>query len=229
MNKIKVLYDVFKTMKEKEVFKGNVKFEAAKGEVKVLSFSNEFETNTKSGETKANINVDLDAEGKKVKHESNSEFNIKDCPHHEFHRGMHMHNHNQGMNMHGMRGHGGIKGGLSKAAFILNLLNNVEVEEKDEKAIISLELKEVFKEIKDMHKECHKGMDEQKIMEHIKQMKEGNHSGFHKHHKFIKELLCSEDSNPVLKIYANKNNEVEKVEISSEGENTVNGSLDLVW
>lgn len=32
MNKIKVLYDVFKIMKEKEVFKGHVKFETAKGE-----------------------------------------------------------------------------------------------------------------------------------------------------------------------------------------------------
>ena len=227
MNKIKVLYDVFKTMKEKEVFKGNIKFEATKGDAKVFSFSNEFETNTKSGETKANINVDLDAEGKKVKHESNSEFNIKDCPHHGFHRGMHMHNH--GMNMHGMRGHGGIKGGLSKVTFILNLLNNIQVEEKDEKAIISLELKEVFKEIKDMHKECYKGMDEEKIMEHIKQMKESDDRSFHKHHKFIKELLCSQDSDAVLKIYGNKNNEVEKVEISSTGENTVNGSLDLVW
>lgn len=225
MNKIKVLYDVFKTMKEKEVSKGSVKLEATKGDVKVLSFSNEFETNTKSGETKANISVDLDAEGKKVKHDSNSEFNIKECPHHGFHRGMH----NHGMNMHGMHGHGGIKGGLSKVTFILNLLNNVQVEEKDEKAIISLELKEVFKEIKDMHKEFHKGMDEEKIMEHIRQMKESDDRGFHKHHKFIKELLCSENSDAILKIYANKNNEVEKVEISSKGENAVNGSLDLVW
>lgn len=222
MNKIKVLYDVFKTMKEKEVFKGSVKLEATKGDVKVLSFSNEFETDTKSGETKADISVDLDAEGKKVKHDSNSEFNIKECPHHGFHRGMH----NHGMNMHG---HGGIKGGLSKVTFILNLLNNVQVEEKDEKAIISLELKEVFKEIKDIHKECHKGMDEEKIMEHIRQMKESDDSGFHKHHKFIKELLCSENSDAILKIYANKDNEVEKVEISSKGENAVNGSLDLVW
>lgn len=128
MNKIKVLYDVFKTMKEKEVFKGSVKLEATKGDVKVLSFSNEFETDTKSGETKANISVDLDAEGKKVKHDSNSEFNIKECPHHGFHRGMH----NHGMNMHG---HGGIKGGLSKVTFILNLLNNVQVEEKDERLL----------------------------------------------------------------------------------------------
>lgn len=220
MNKIKVLYDVFKTMKEKEVFKGNIKLEAAKGDVKVLSFSNEFETNTKSGETKANINVDLDAEGKKVKHESNSEFNIKNCPHHGFHRGMHMH---------GVHGHGGIKGGLSKITFVLNLLNNVQVEEKDEKNIISLELKEVFKEIKDMHKEFHEGIDEEKIMEHIKQMKEGSNRDFHKHHEFIKKLLYSEDSDALLKIYANKNNEVEKIEISSKGENTVNGSLDLLW
>ncbi len=227
MNKIKVLYDVFKTMKEKEVFKGNIKLEAAKGDVKVLSFSNEFETNAKSGETKANINVDLDAEGKKVKHESNSEFNIKDCPHHGFHRGIHMHDH--GMNMHGMHGHGGIKGGLSKITFMLNLLNNVQVEEKDEKNIISLELKEVFKEIKDMHKEFHEGIDKEKLMEHIKQMKEGSDKDFHKHHEFIKKLLLSEDSDAKLKIYANKNNEVEKVEISSTGESAVNGELDLVW
>ena len=226
MNKIKVLYDVFKTMKEKEVFKGNIKLEAVKGDVKVISFSNEFETNTKSGETKANINFDLDSEGKKVKHESNSEFNIKDCPHGRFHRGIHMHNH--GMNMHRMFGHGGIKGGLSKITFILNLLNNVKVEEKDEKAIISLELKEVFQEIKDMHKEFHKEMDEEKIMEHLRQVKRNDDRGFHEHHKFIKELLSSEDCNAVVKIYANKNSEIEKVEISSTGQNTVNGSLDLV-
>lgn len=90
-------------------------------------------------------------------------------------------------------------------------------------------MKEVFKEIKDIHKECHKGMDEEKIMEHIRQMKESDDRGFHKHHKFIKELLCSENSDAILKIYANKDNEVEKVEISSKGENAVNGSLDLVW
>jgi len=227
MNKIKVLYDVFKTLKEKEVFKGKIKLEATKGEVKVLSFSNEFETNTKSGETKANINVDLDAEGKKVKYESNSEFNIKDCPHHGFHKGMNVHNH--GMKMHGIHGHGGIKEGLSKITFVLNLLNNVQVEEKDEKNIISLELKEVFKEIKDMHKEFHEGIDKEKLMEHIKQMKEGSDKNFQRHHEFIKELLFSEDSDVKLRIYANKNNEVEKVEILSTGESAANGALDLLW
>ena len=46
MNKIKLLYDVFKTMKEKESFNVNIKVDAAKGETKVLSFSNEFATNT---------------------------------------------------------------------------------------------------------------------------------------------------------------------------------------
>ena len=115
MNKIKVLHDVFKTMKDKEIFKGNLKLEAAKGEVKILSVSNEFETNTKSGETKAKLNLDIDAEGKKVKHESNSEFNIKNCPHHKFHRGAHMHHHGHG------NGHGGIKAGFSKITLELNL------------------------------------------------------------------------------------------------------------
>ncbi|MDR3596043.1 hypothetical protein [Clostridium sp.] len=222
MNKIKVLYDVFKTMKDKELFKGNIKVEAAKGEVKVLSFSNEFEINTKSGETKAKLNVDLDAEGKKVKHESNSEFNIKDCPHHKFHKGMHMHHHR-------MHGHGGIKAGLSRITFVLNLLNNVQIEEKEEKSIISLELKEVLKEIKDMHKDFHKEIDNEKILEYNKQMHDGMNKDFCKHHEFIKEILCSEQSDALLKIYANKNNQIEKVEISAKGANTIKGCLDLVW
>ena len=223
MNKIKVLYDVFKTMKDKEIFKGNLKVEAAKGEAKILSFSNEFETNTKNGETKAKLNVDLDAEGKKVKHESNSEFNIKNCPHHKFHKGMHMHHHGHGC------GHGGIKAGLSKITLVLNLLNNIQVEEKEEKSIISLDLKEVLKEIKDLHKDFHKGIDEEKILESHKQMHDGMNKDFHKHHKFIKEILCCEQSDALLKIYANKNNEIEKVEISAKGENSINGTLDLVW
>jgi len=222
MNKIKVLHDVFKTMKDKELFKGNIKVEAAKGEIKVLSFSNEFETNTKNGETKAKLNLDLGAEGKKVKHESNSEFNIKDCPHHKFHKGIHMHHH-------GMKGHGGIKAGLSRITFVLNLLNNVQIEEKEEKFIISLELKEVLKEIKDMHKDFHKGIDNEKILEYHKQMNDGMNKDFCKHHEFIKEILCSEQSDALLKIYANKNNEIERVKISAKGENTINGSLDLVW
>ena len=223
MNKIKVLYDVFKTMKDKEIFKGNLKVEAAKGELKILSFSNEFETNTKSGETKAKLNVNSDVEGKKVKHESNSEFNIKNCPHHKFHKGMHMHHHGHGC------GHGGIKSGLSKITLVLNLLNNIQVEEKEEKYIISLDLKEVLKEMKDLHKDFHKGIDEEKILEYQKQMHDGMNKDFHKHHKFIKEILCCEQSDALLKIYANKNNEIEKVEISAKGENTINGTLDLVW
>lgn len=238
MNKIKVLYDVFKTMKDKEVFKGNVKLEAAKGEEKILSFSNEFETNTKDGKTKAKINVDLNSEEKKIKHESNSEFNIKDCPFHKFHRGMHMYHHE-------MHGHGGIKAKFSKITFVLNLLNNIEIEEKEGKSIISLELKEVFKEMKDMHKDMRKdlhkdmhnnlhknfpeGIDNEKMLEYLKQIHGGANRDFHKHHAFIRELLCSEQSNAVLKIYANENNEVDKIEISANGENTINGSLDLVW
>jgi len=224
MNKIKVLHDVFKTMKDKELFKGNIKVEAAKGDVKVLSFSNEFETNTENGETKAKLNLDLDVEGKKVKHESNSEFNIKDCPHHKFHKGMHMHHHG-----HGMHGKGGIKAKLSKITFVLSLLNNVQIEEKEENYIISLELKEVLKEIKDMHKDFHKEIDDEKILEYHKKMNDGISKDFCKHHEFIKEILCSEQSDALLKIYANKNNEIEKIEISAKGENTIDGSLDLVW
>lgn len=222
MNKIKTLYDVFKTMKEKEIIKGKIKLEAAKKQVKVLEFSNDFETNIKNGETKAKLDLNFDNEGQKVKHESNSEFNIKECPVHKFHKDMHMKHHR-------MHGKCGIKAGLSKITFLLNLLNNVQIEEKDDKAIISLELKEVLKEVKDMHKDFHNEGENHKRFEHHKHMHNDGDKEVCNHHKFIKELLCSEESNPLLKIYTNKNKEIEKIEISAKGENAINGVVDLVW
>lgn len=217
MNKIKVLYDVFKTMKDKEIFKGDIKLEAAKDDKKIFSFFNEFEVNTKSGETKAKLKIDLDTDGKKLKHESNSEFNIKDCPHHKHKKGIHMH-------YHGKRGNCGIKAGFSKITLLLNVLNNVQIEEIEEKYIISLELKEILKEIKDIHK----GIDDEKILEYHKHMNDEMNKDFCKHHEFIKEILCSEESNPLLKMCVNKNNEIEKIEISADGEKAINGILEFI-
>ena len=78
MSKIKLLYDVFKTMKDKEGFNGDVKIEAIENEKKVFSLSNEFSTNKETGTTKAKISTEVDYEDNKLKHESTTEFNMKD-------------------------------------------------------------------------------------------------------------------------------------------------------
>ncbi|OAA91066.1 hypothetical protein [Clostridium ljungdahlii] len=219
MNKIKLLYDVFKTVQEKEEFNVKIKLDAAKGETKVLSLSKEFSTNTTTGECKAKINSEFDCDGKKAKHESNTEFNMKDCGHHRFHHHIgkmgHMDHHNMGCCE-----HRDIKGKLSKITFILNMLNNLKVEEKDEISILSLNLKDIISEIRNHHKdlgETHKnfhfeGMDEQ-----------------HKCCDFMKELLRSENSNADLNVYVNKNNEVEKIEVTAKGENSLNALVNFSW
>jgi len=87
MNKIKLLYDVVKTMKEKEVFEGRLNVEGKKDEISVLSLVNKFAANHQSGDVKADISLEVDCQGNKVKHESSLEFNKKCCPghlHHQF-------------------------------------------------------------------------------------------------------------------------------------------------
>lgn len=208
MNKIKVLYDVVKTMKKKDMINGIINMEVVKGDTKVVSFINEFTRNTQSGEVKAKICKEINIDGNKVKQETNTEFNIKDSHHHnKFHHGMPMHGH----------GHGNK---FSKALFMLNALNNLKAEEKEDKVFLSLDLKEVLKEGKELRAEFTKenqGCEGNKRFDH------------HEHSELIKQLFSTEYKDAVLNIMVNKNNEIEKIELSANGENIINGSLNFVW
>lgn len=220
MNKIKVMYDVVKKMREKNVFQGTLNVEGKKDNEKVARIAKEFFTNNITGETKVKINVDVNLDGAKIQHNGDMEFNKKDCHHHHHtHHGNHMH-HCHGKCM-------GIKGKLSKVAFILNVLDNINADEdKDESVVLSLNLKEVcgeMKEIKEMLKE-----------------KASSHSMPHgdKHAK-IKEFLDMEYDNLELKILINRENEVEKITIVGDGkkknelnevhEKSFNAELNLNW
>ncbi|WP_411681168.1 hypothetical protein [Clostridium thailandense] len=214
MNKIKVLYDVFKTMKEKELFNGSINVEAVKIGTKVLSFSNEFSANTATGETKIKINSESNFDENKSKHESTTEFNIKNCKHHKFHH--HMHPHHHGMSC----DHGSIKAKLSKVTFMLNILNSLKIEEQNDKSILSLELKEIIREFKEQHKDLDK---------HHKDFCEQNMGEHHKHCACIKDFIFNANNDAVLNVCVNKNNEVEKIEIVAKGENSLNASLNLAW
>ena len=203
MNKIKVLYDVIKTMKKKELINGMANLEVINGETKVVSLSNEFTKNNASGEIKAKISHEINMDGNKVKQETNIEFNIKEHPFHKFHQA-HM-------------GHGKK---LSKVLLMLNALNNLRAEEKDDKTVLSLDLKEILKEVKELRTEYQ--MTSQEC-----EAKHGD--GHHKHPEFIKKIFAAEYEEAVLNITVSKASEIEKIEVSANGENIVNGSVNFIW
>jgi hypothetical protein len=223
MNKIKLMYDVVRTLKEKEVFKGILKAEARKDQVKVFHLEKEFEKNALSGQVKSKISTELDYEGKKVKHESSTEFNMQNCcegSHHDFMKHMH--------EQHQLR-HGkccGIKGKLSKIAFVLNTLNNMKVDEQGDKGtILSISINEIPQDLKDMIQEKmnHKGVQ-----------------GERENHCCCMEEFCStEDINMDIKAQINKNNEIEKVLLVVSGKQkkesneicdiNFEAELNLIW
>lgn len=229
MNKIKVLYDVVKTMKDKDFFNGTLSVEGRKDQVKIFGFNNEFEKNITDGQVKAKINLELDHEGKKVKHESSTEFNMHNLHghcHHGFMNHMrfhhchgHQHNHMEGMKR------CGIKEKLTKFTLLLNILNSIKIEEqKDKSLLLALSFDEIHEDIKKIiheklqHKKMHQNDDV---------------------HCAVKEFSCMENPNASLNILINKNNEVEKIALKIDGKQkdelneihqmNLNAELCLAW
>ncbi len=181
MNKIKLLYDVVMTMRAKE---------AAQGTVSVK------------------LNTQVDCGGKRVKHESNTEFDMQCCG-----QGMH-HGHRHG---HHQMKCCGVKGKLSHLAIALHILNNLQVEEKGEAGyLLTLDLKEIPEEWQKLMQEKKQHLDQPGCVEES--------CMGHEHFHCIKEL--HEIENPRLKIdlQLNKQYEVEKVLVDVTGEKKSEGS-----
>lgn len=193
MNKIKLLYDVVKTMRNKENITGVLNVEVQKDQAKVFSLQNDFEKNMLTKQTKAKISTELDLEGKKVKHESNTEFSMQGCCGHGHHGFMkHMHHHHA-------HKCGGVKGKLSKLAFVLGLLNSLQTEvQENNTTVISLNINELPEDMKAL------------IREKMIHAKECHHQG---QHDFMKEFCTMENPDFVLKVIVNGNYEIEKIGI----------------
>jgi len=202
------MYDVINIMKEKEVISGTFQAEAKKDQIKIASFTNEFEKNLSTGETKVKISTELDCDGKKVKHESQTEFTMQGCAghrHHGFMKHMHYHHnhHNNSCQNHDDVKCGGIKGKLTKLAFVLNIFNQIQVEEKEDKSVIlTLALNELPEDFK-------KAIQER--------MSQKEMSGGHQHHGFMKEFCTLKDPKIGLSLWINKMKEVEKVVVTVDG------------
>lgn len=223
MNKIKLMYDVVKTLREKDSFTGNLNAEATKDEVKIFNLVKVFEKNTVSGEMKCKINTELNYEGKVVKHESSTEFNMQDCckgRHHSFMKNMHQHHSFDGSKC------CNIKDRLSMLGFLLNTFNNMKVEEKgDQGVILSININEIPEDMKKIIKD--------KTEHCISQQKEEQQCCC------MTELCLLEDINIDIRITVNSNSEVEKLELLVSGKQkdeskevhnlNLEGELSLEW
>lgn len=208
MNKIKVLYDVFKTAKSKEIFKGEFKLEAQKDNVTVLNLSKEFEVNISKGNGRVKLAVEAECCGNETKHESSTEFNLNNCcDNQDFWNKIH--GNHEGLKSRGIKGH------INRITFLLSLLNKINLQEKEEGALLTLDLKDFYREVcpecsKDVYCEinsdCCCGCD------------------------CYKELLNCDYDDAVLTIHINKNSEIEKVEAEANAsDRKVKALLDLSW
>lgn len=193
MNKIKLLYDVVKTLRGKDALRGVATVQVQKDQVQIFYVKNEFEKNLLTGKAKANIITEVDYEGKQVKHQSTTEFT--NCCQGDKHHKLFKHMHSGCC--------GGLKQKLTKIAFALQLLNSLKAEEQNDKtALVTLEITELPDDIKALLKE---------------KMSSADCCHNHGSACFMKEFCSIEKGNFSLVMSVNKDNEIEKIVITFEG------------
>lgn len=199
MNKIKVLYDVVKVMRDKDAYSGVLDVAVNKDGAEVLQFRNEFSKDLNSGWTKARVTTAVDHQGKQLKHESSTEFNKgngddRHCgPCGYFQHRRHRHFHKNHACMHGH----GVKVKLDHLMAVLNALNNLKVvEQPDKRLLLSLDLTDIPEELK------------QNIQQRIMQ----------KHHGMVSvcQGACSMESG-TLECLVNHKYEVETIKVRVNG------------
>lgn len=205
MNKVKLVYDVVKKMKEKETFKGTLKVEGMKDQEKMISIDKSFEKNSISGQSSTKSNMEVGYEGKKVRFNNSMDFENWDC--HGMHGFGRMHHFHDFHHIHEGRP-SGIKEGMNRILFMLGIFDSLKVEEQEDKSVIlSLDLNDIPEEIK-------KSIAEKMHHEH-------NHiegiEKIHEHHMFMKEFHGMENTGFKLKAYINQEKEIEKVTWDLEG------------
>ena len=143
MNKIKLLYDVARTMKNLEKIAGVLQLKVRKDQEEVFNLRNEFEKN-EAGKTRTVVSTVLNLDGGHVTRESTTEFDLSGRCH--FGPGMlgrMLHRH------HGAEGCCGVKGVFTRLSLAFGILNSLKAEEKgDGGAELSLDLSEAPEELK---------------------------------------------------------------------------------
>lgn len=220
MNKIKLMYDVVTKLREKKAVCGDVQVIGMRDESQVLDFRNQFEKNWETGLMKAKIRAEWGCGANKVKHESTTEFHLQ-CGRDRFHRmqgPMYMHHPH-------CSGQEGFRRPLNKLAFLLYMLNSLEVVEREDGSLeLALDLNEIPEFLET--ELC------EKMERNILQSSE-------EHHGFIKQFFKIDK--PVITLLArvNPNRELERIlltvigeeqeETSENHEVNLRAEVNLIW
>lgn len=203
MNKIKIIYDAARKMKDKDSVKGILKAQGLKNENQLFSVNNVFEKSCKDGQTKGKCTMEVDCGGKKMKMENSFDFEGNGCCGHR-HFMKHMHScHQNGMHA------GGFKGGLGRITAVLGLLSSIQLSElEDGSAVLTLESANLPEEMKAcMQEKMKNGCEHHKHMSMNPQ-----------HQEFMKEFHGMENADLVLKVFINKGREIEKITLNASGQ-----------
>jgi len=134
MNKVKLLYDVVKTLKAKEVVTGVLQADVEKDQVNIFSIRNDFEKNLLTRQTKAKVTATVDYEGTRKKQQHHTGFTMP-CPPERKHMGFRH----------------GLKGKFAMIAFALSILDALQIEEQPDKTIVmSLHANDLPEEMKQL-------------------------------------------------------------------------------
>ena len=195
MNKIKLLYDVARTMRTKEKVDGILTAQVRKDKEEVFSLRNEFGKNA-TGEATAKVSCELNLDGSRVKRESLTEFSTTgDCRHGRGVLGRLFHHH------HGTRECCGIKGFFTRVSFALGILSSLQAEEQGNGgAVISLNLNDIPEEMKKL------------LLEKMNQ----KHAR-HPHGCILTESDVLEALDGVAVLTVNKSREIETFTINMDG------------
>lgn len=202
MNKLKVIYDVVKNMKDKKSIKGTLKVEGLKDQDKIVDVNSIFERNNEDCQVKGKSIIEVDNDGKKMKLENSIDSQQEGCcGYHDHIKHMHA--------FHNCHQRGGLKGGLGRITTVLGILSSINLDEKDDGAV-TLTLasgnipEDIKNDIHEMIKHCHE-----------------NHKHIdtnHQHHVCMKEFHDMENHDFTLVISINKNREIDKVTVDIKGE-----------
>ena len=237
MNKLKLMYDVVTTMKDKEVFNGTLQLTGNHGGVKVVDFWNEFEKNTATGQVKTKIRAELNHDGKQVKHESCTEFTNPCCDHkfhsfemhcHHFarqphgHLNWHQHGHPHGQ-MHGDPNghHEGHHHPHANLHMHLVSGGGCFKDKWNKLAFILKTLNDI--EIEEKEDGCTLALSLNDLPEHLHECCKEKMAAQvllkpDEHHQQMAKLLCMENPQIMLKLHINCNHEIEKVLLDITGQ-----------
>ena len=197
MNKLKLMYDVARTMKAKEKVNGVLTARVLKDKDEVFSLRNEFGKNV-TGEASTKVSCELNLDGSKVKRESLTEFSTQgDKRHGLLGRLFRHHRHHQ----HGECGCSGIRGFFSRISCALGILSSLQAEEEENgSAVISLTLSEIPEELRGL------------LLEKVNQR-----HGCHQHCGVLAEGDALEMLDGVVVLTVNKGREIEKLTVNLDG------------